>query len=295
MDDDYNDGNSKNSNGNNVKESFDNNKNYNSKEKNILHTPSIEQKHVHEVYDNIADHWDHTRYAPWPRVADFVQTFPMHSLIGDVGCGNGKYIQKSYLGRPVSAGRLLFGSDRSINLLDICAKRSFDVIHCDNMTLPYRDGIFDGIISIAVFHHFSTVARRLQALKELTRIMKNGGRLLIYAWAQEQDGQSRRRFDGPDVLVKWHLRKMKNTNIKEVGKNVISGNSSRGSSSSSSSSSIERNNNNDNIKQVYDRYCHVFCESELESLVNQTDGLMVEKSYFDTSNWAVIAKKIKMV
>ena len=65
---------------------------------NIYQTPLIEKQHVHEVYDQIADHWDHTRYAPWPRVAEFLQTFPVHSMIGDVGCGNGKYIQKSYLG-----------------------------------------------------------------------------------------------------------------------------------------------------------------------------------------------------
>ena len=39
--------------------------------------------------------------------------------------------------------------------------------------------------------------------------MKVGGRLLLYAWAQEQDGASRRRFDGPDVLVQWHLRQTK--------------------------------------------------------------------------------------
>eukprot|EP00943_MAST-04B_sp_MAST-4B-sp1_P003154 g3154.t1 len=240
---------------------------------NILQTPAIETKHVHEVYDNIADHWNHTRYAPWPRVADFIQTFPPHSVIGDVGCGNGKYIQNAYLGRPVSNGRCLFGSDRSISLLDICAKRGFDVIHCDNMTLPYRNGVFDGVISIAVFHHFSTIARRLQALKELARIMRNGGRMLLYAWAQEQGGESRRRFDGPDVLVKWHLRKLKNTNIQLEPDDTTN------------------DQETEVFKQIYDRYCHVFSKGELEALINQTAGLTVEQSYFDTSNWAVVARK----
>ena len=239
---------------------------------NIYQTPIIEKQHVHEVYDQIADHWDHTRYAPWPRVAEFLQTFPVHSVIGDVGCGNGKYIQKSYLGKPVSAGRFLLGSDRSIKLLGICKERGFDVIHCDNMALPYRSGIFDGVISIAVFHHFSTVPRRLLALRELSRVMKVGGRLLLYAWAQEQDGASRRRFDGPDVLVQWHLRQSTTKNIK----NTVT----------STKCTDEA------PKAVFDRYCHVYVQGELEGLVEKIPSLVVERSYFDASNWAVVAKKI---
>ena len=239
---------------------------------NIYQTPLIEKQHVHEVYDQIADHWDHTRYAPWPRVAEFLQSFPVHSMIGDVGCGNGKYIQKSYLGKPVSAGRFLLGSDRSIKLLGKCNDRGFDVIHCDNMALPYRSGIFDGVLSIAVFHHFSTVPRRLLALRELSRVMKVGGRLLLYAWAQEQDGASRRRFDGPDVLVQWHLRQTKTKDIKDTIKSTkCSGEAP---------------------KAVFDRYCHVYVEGELESLVDKIPSLVVEQSYFDASNWAVVAKKI---
>lgn len=42
-------------------------------------------------------------------------------------------------------------------------------------------------ICIAVIHHLSTPARRLAALKELTRIVRPHGRILISVWALEQN------------------------------------------------------------------------------------------------------------
>ena len=53
-------------------------------------TPTVELEHVHRVYDTIAPHWHGTRYQAWPKVASFIQELPAGSLIGDLGCGNGK-------------------------------------------------------------------------------------------------------------------------------------------------------------------------------------------------------------
>jgi alkylated DNA repair protein alkB family protein 8 len=52
----------------------------------------LEQEHVHKVYNEIAHNFSDTRHKPWPRVVDFLRTFPSGSLILDVGCGNGKYM-----------------------------------------------------------------------------------------------------------------------------------------------------------------------------------------------------------
>jgi hypothetical protein len=49
-----------------------------------------------------------------------------------------------------------------------------------------------------VIHHFSTQARRLHAVKELCRILKPGGSVMIYVWAMEQ---KLRNFKSQDVLV----------------------------------------------------------------------------------------------
>ena len=60
---------------------------------------------------------------------------------------------------------------------------------CDCLRLPYRADLFDAVICIAVIHHLSTEERRIAALRELTRILRPGGRLLVYVWAMEQDGK----------------------------------------------------------------------------------------------------------
>lgn len=73
----------------------------------------------------------------------------------------------------------------------------------DNLDLPFRDGSFDAVLSISVIHHFATVERRIRAIRELARILKVGGRIIITVWAFEQKS---RRFDGnssQDVLIPW--------------------------------------------------------------------------------------------
>lgn len=72
---------------------------------------------------------------------------------------------------------------------------------CDNLSLPFRDESFDAVLSVAVVHHFATTERRVCALRELARILRIGGRLIISVWAMEQQ---HRRFESQDVLVPWH-------------------------------------------------------------------------------------------
>lgn len=43
---------------------------------------------------------------------------------------------------------------------------------------------------------------------------------------------------------------------------------------------------------VYQRYCHVYVEGELEQLVGKVDGLNVVDSYYDRSNWCVVAERV---
>ncbi|XP_019634528.1 PREDICTED: alkylated DNA repair protein alkB homolog 8-like [Branchiostoma belcheri] len=140
----------------------------------------LEQQHVHQVYEDIASHFSSTRHSPWPRVVDFLKTEPVGALVVDVGCGNGKY-----LGANKDVYSL--GNDRSSGLANICRDRQLEVFVCDAMSVPVRTGAVDAAISIAVIHHFCTQERRLKAVKELARLLKPGGRALIYVWAFEQE------------------------------------------------------------------------------------------------------------
>ncbi|CAJ1341818.1 unnamed protein product, partial [Effrenium voratum] len=81
----------------------------------------------------------------------------------------------------------------------------------DCLAAPLRGGAFDAVLSIAVLHHLSTPARRVQALREGARLLRCGGLFLVYCWSYEQDDQrsrSRHRFEAQerDVLVPWSFR-----------------------------------------------------------------------------------------
>ena len=45
-----------------------------------------------QVYEEIASHFSGTRHSPWPRVSEFLQSQPKGSVMLDIGCGNGKYL-----------------------------------------------------------------------------------------------------------------------------------------------------------------------------------------------------------
>lgn len=62
----------------------------------------------------------------------------------------------------------------------------------DALNVPMRTASCDACISIAVIHHFSTQERRLAAVRELVRLLKPGGRALIYVWALEQEHNKQR-------------------------------------------------------------------------------------------------------
>lgn len=103
-----------------------------------------------------------------------------------------------------------------LSLQPLCT-HNIKVAVCNNLYLPFRSDSFDVVISIAVIHHFSTREHRLQALNgkklhcfllltdlELVRILKPGGKLLVYVWAMEQENKT---FGQQDVLVPWNMEK----------------------------------------------------------------------------------------
>jgi len=98
----------------------------------------------------------------------------------------------------------------------------------------------------------------------MTRILKPGGLLLVYVWAFEQE---KHKFRQQDIFVPW---KMKGDFIEEVN--------------------VEKSNNTQEL--VFQRYYHVFKETELENLVLCSGGLQILQNYYDHNNWVVLAKKL---
>jgi len=244
--------------------------------KDAKNATNMEKKHVYEVYEKIAPHFSHTRYKGWPMIVDFLNALPDASLVADVGCGNGKYL-------GVNPNIQMIGTDRSFNLIGICRERSqnFQTFVADSLKLPLRSQAFDSVISIAVVHHFSTDTLRVQALSEMHRCLKTGGKMLVYVWAYEQE---HKKFATQDVFVPWHLHdtyKEGESKLKE----------SKPEDSTFIDTAIEAK---DKQSTVYHRYYHVFREGELETLITKymADKVKIVDRYYDHANWVVICERI---
>ncbi|XP_019385791.1 PREDICTED: alkylated DNA repair protein alkB homolog 8-like [Crocodylus porosus] len=239
----------------------------------------------------------------------------------------------------------MVGCDRSKNLVDICGEKECEAFVCDALSVPFRSGSCDACISIAVIHHFSTAERRLASLHELARLLRPGGKALIYVWAMEQeynnqkskylkekkakkgkeeeidtgvaqgpvgdqtpdnstqdltvsDGvlndsedkgyiakqvinsslpvhTNRTSFHSQDLLVPWHLK----GGTKKKGESVTTLQLPAGS------------NKLQELRPVFHRYYHVFCEGELEAACKTLDGIRIQRSYYDQGNWCVVLER----
>ncbi|KAI5302367.1 hypothetical protein KEM56_000748 [Ascosphaera pollenicola] len=215
---------------------------------------TYEEAHVHQVYQEIADHFSQTRYKPWPIVERFLQSQSPGSIGLDIGCGNGKYL-------PVNKDVFIVASDRSANLVQIARRHHpHSAIIADTLSLPHPPHSFDFAISIAVIHHLSTPARRVAAISSIISTLKTGGKALIYVWALEQKN-SRRGWDkgmDQDQMVPWvRKEKQEDGSLKE---------------------------------KVYERYYHLYREGELQSDVIDAGGKVVESGYEKDNWWAIIER-----
>ncbi|KAK3910359.1 putative tRNA methyltransferase 9B [Frankliniella fusca] len=166
---------------------------------------ALETAYVHEVYEEISgasSSWNcnccgcapNPSGRAWPKVAQFLHDLEPGALVCDVGCGNGKYLS-------INPSVFKIGVDRCLSLTELAREKEHEVLVCDNLALPFRDECFDAVLSVAVVHHLATTERRVSAIRELARVLRIGGRLIITVWAMEQ---RHRKFESQDVLVPWH-------------------------------------------------------------------------------------------
>ncbi|XP_047545550.1 alkylated DNA repair protein alkB homolog 8 isoform X1 [Vanessa atalanta] len=246
----------------------------------------LEELHVHQVYEQIAGHFSSTRHKPWPKVVEFLKNTPPGSIVLDLGAGNGKNVLKRN-------DILQIAGERSSGLLDECRRQSrgvagADCVRLDLLGAGLRARIADVVICVAVIHHFSNQARRLQAVSTITNLLRPGGRALITVWAKDQTKsnylckdkenldasvhstvgglnlpihENRTQFKHNDLLVPWKLRNVKEKKIENESSTTLL------------------------------RYYHVFEEGELDKLCDLPD-LVVEKSFYEEGNWCVICKKV---
>jgi ubiquinone/menaquinone biosynthesis C-methylase UbiE len=106
----------------------------------------------------------------------------------DVGCGTGRFLRS--LGRALPHARL-YGLDLSPYYL----KRARSVLEAvpdvrlvaeNAQDMPFADGWFDVVCSVFVFHELPAVVRR-DVMREMRRVLKPGGRVVLCDSAQLSD------------------------------------------------------------------------------------------------------------
>lgn len=140
----------------------------------------LERDHVHSVYEKIAPYFNDSRYRAWPKVRQFLVDLEPGSIVADIGerplssiqiwlyfflkrgdrvllfpgthqrcftvfsagCGNGKYLH-------INKDVFKLGCDVCRPLVDFAWSQGHEVQVCDGLHLPYRDGCFDAVLSIA--------------------------------------------------------------------------------------------------------------------------------------------------
>ncbi|EMR08091.1 hypothetical protein PNEG_03531 [Pneumocystis murina B123] len=225
----------------------------------ITTSETIETSYVHNVYSAIAGHFSATRQKPWPTIENYLLKQPTGALGLDVGCGNGRYL---FLSQNI----FLIGIDRCEALLQI-AKEAGEahVILGDARLLPVRP-IFDFAISIAVIHHLTIEAHRIDALRQLLTILRPGGTALVSVWALEQPNSRRgwNECSPQDILVPWISY-------------------TKAESPDNESRDIDQKDRVVETK-IYQRYYHLFRKGELEEYIKKAGGEVIE-SGFERDNW----------
>src|SRR5262249_29336601 len=130
---------------------------------------------------------------------------PTDREILDVGCGTGIFAGRVLASRPDAH---LWGIDLSDGMLRQCGKRCqaaggrLHLVQGDSARLPFADDTFDVITCTHSFHHYP---HQEQAAREMFRVLRPGGRLLII------DGDPSRcwgklLYDGIVVLMEGPVR-----------------------------------------------------------------------------------------
>lgn len=201
-------------------------------------------------FNLIAEEFNASRREIWPEMAELKIFIKPNSKALDLGCSNGRLFD--FL---KDKNIEYFGIDFSEKLIKMAKNKygnNFQV--ADILNLPFSDNYFDTIWSVAVFHHIPSRELRLLALKEMKRVLKDNGRIIMTCWNLYQK-------DYLNLLLKYFFRKIFNKSkldFKDVF--VPWGNS--------------------NIK----RYYHAFTKKELEELFKESGLGIIESKFLRRNN-----------
>ncbi|MDD3292536.1 MAG: class I SAM-dependent methyltransferase [Candidatus Pacebacteria bacterium] len=182
-------------------------------------------------YNNIALKYSQVRSKEWREMEFLFDRVDKNDKVLDLGCANGRFYP---LFEKKEAD--YYGIDLSSNLIKI-AKDKYPQARFSvgtGLEILFEDNFFDKIYSIAVLHHIPSEKLRKDFLKEINRVLKNKGLLILTVWnlkEKESKGIKNEKLDQNDIFLSWYgaddcyfhifdLYELENL-VKEVGLKII--------------------------------------------------------------------------
>ena len=128
----------------------------------------------------------------------------------DLGCSSGSLLKK------LDFCDNLYGVDISIDAINLAKKKGFkNVFNVDAITLPFKDNMFDIIISSDVLEH---IENDNKAISEMEKVLKKKGKIIVFVpafmflWSPHDEVlHHKRRYDKQELILKFskHLKIIK--------------------------------------------------------------------------------------
>jgi len=198
-------------------------------------------------YNKIADYFSSKRRFLPKDIIMLKKYIKKGDKILDVGCGNG--ILYNLFSNEKNDNIEYFGVDISENLINIAKqkypKANFQTI--DFLKLPFPDNYFDKVYCLATLHHIPSEKYRLTFLKEIHRILKPNGILILTVWYLLKEFKN---------IVKNFILKILNKSKLDFGDIFVPFKNSNG-------------------QILVNRYIHCFTKKELKRIV-QKAGFQIQ-------------------
>lgn len=202
-----------------------------------------------------------------PDILKLLEYVNQGDLVLDSGCANARMFPSIE-----QKGAKYTGIDISKELIDIAKglypRGEFKVMN--SLDMDFDDEKFDKIFSISVLHHIPTERLRKKYLKEIYRVLKPKGLVMLRVWDLISNPKYRA------ITLKFFFQKLIGLNKLDFGDIMIPWKDGEG-----------------NI--LAERYFHCFTKQELKDLFKET-GFKIDKIYFDGKdpffNIYVIARKV---
>ena len=174
---------------------------------------------VKTTYNTIAGDFSNTRNRVDNEFEMLKKYIHPDKKILDLGCGNGRLLV--FLKGLIKEKELIqnyTGVDNSEQLLEIARQKhpGINFILGDQLQIPLKNESCDLIFNIRAFHHIPSKNLRYDALKEMKRVLKDDGILVISVWNLWQKKYFRELtsamgrcmltaggYDYNDTLIKW--------------------------------------------------------------------------------------------